>query len=584
MHYIIPDLKKHEESTSKKRACAYRLVPGRRELTVPLQLDNSDHRSSFSSSFFSGLNVDRIDSIDDPNQLCVSRQHEARKIQAPSGLSRKEPGGAQSKVALKLIYVHGFQGDHTSFQAFPTDLHENLRLRLPSEIVLESCLYPTYKSRRPISEAAKKFIDWLGTQPAGPVILLGHSMGGLLAAEVATSDSHQSKRVIGLMAFDVPFLGMHPRVIISGIASLLPGDKESREKSEAELNDENVVKRIRGDDVDNNSDDSLDSTNTTTSLSPPLRPPLSHSSSSSFSSKVNDEWEAMKMNLPVPNSRSQNNLSPYEFSSSPSARSSPTSLVSFTSSLGSHTLSGSAIHKSSFTAKLERAAERIVQWQNPDAPFLRWLRKHADDPLSAMTNWVVEHFQFGACMFDPVGLHERYKTLESWNGKWTNIWTEVPARETDRSTGSNDKYVEEGSKDATGALPSNTADIFHFADMDEYASESDARTRAKARKAAEKTIRKEREKERKQGTSSARPARHFIVLPDVKYARTESLRFGSLEHWERFPILNVDDEVEAHCGLFIRSCNPRYENLVERVADVMEEWCKSAQLSSVVMN
>ncbi|KAL5521299.1 hypothetical protein ACEPAG_9222 [Sanghuangporus baumii] len=505
-------------------------------------------------------------------------------------------------IRLQLIYIHGFQGDHTSFQAFPTDLHECLQLRLPSEIVLESCLYPTYKSRRPISEAAKKFIDWLATQPAGPVILVGHSMGGLLAAEVATSDSHQSKRVIGLMAFDVPFLGMHPRVIISGIASLLPSDKESKEKSEADLNDENVIKRIRGDDVDRNSDNSPDSISATTSLTPPLRPPLSHSSSSSFSSKVDDEWEAMKMNLPgmiagyhvllsisvtfnlAPSSRSQSNSSPYEFSS-PSVRSSSTSLVSsFTSTLGSHTLSGSATHKSSFTAKLERAAELVVQWQNPDAPFLRWLRKHADDPLSAMTRWVVEHFQFGACMFDPVGLHERYKTLEYWNGKWINIWTEVPARGTDRSTGSNEKDAKEGNKDATGALPSNTADVFHFANMDEHASESDAHARAKARKAAEKTIRKEREKERKHGASSARPARHFIVLPDVKYARTESLRLGSLEHWERFPILNVDDEVEAHCGLFIRSRNPRYESLVERVADIMEEWCKSAQTSSVVAN
>ncbi|KAL5504768.1 hypothetical protein ACEPAH_7431 [Sanghuangporus vaninii] len=488
-------------------------------------------------------------------------------------------------IRLQLIYIHGFQGDHTSFQAFPTDLHEHLRLRLPSEIMLESCLYPTYKSRRPITEAARKFIDWLATQPAGPVVLVGHSMGGLLAAEVVTSNSHQSKRVIGLMAFDVPFLGMHPRVIISGIASLLPADKESREKLEAELNDENVVKRIHGDDVESICDNSLDSISATTSLSPPLRPPLLHSSSSSFSAKVNDEWEAMKMNLPVSSSRSQNNLSPYEFSSSPSTRSSSTSLVSsFTSTLGSHILSCSETHTSSFSAKLERAAERVVQWQNSDAPFLRWLRKHADDPLSAMTTWVVEHFQFGACMFDPVGLRERYKALESWNGKWINIWTEVPARGTDPSTGSNENYVEGGNKDAAGALPSNTADVFHFTVMDEHASESDSRTRAKARKAAEKTLRKEREKERKQGTSSARPARHFIVLPDVEYARTESLRYGSLEHWERFPILNVDDEVEAHCGLFIRSRNPRYENLVERVADIMEEWCKSAQLSSAVAN
>ena len=79
----------------------------------------------------------------------------------------------------------------------------------------------------------------LTTQPPGPVILMGHSMGGLLAAEAATDvlnnpDRHpgaKPKRIIGVIAFDTPYLGMHPHVVISGIASLLPkGDEENGKK------------------------------------------------------------------------------------------------------------------------------------------------------------------------------------------------------------------------------------------------------------------------------------------------------------------------------------------------------------------
>ena len=83
----------------------------------------------------------------------------------------------------------------------------------------------------------------LNKQPPGPVILFAHSMGGLLAAEAAT----QCRRIVGLVAFDVPYLGMHPHVIISGIASLLPKDVQKHRKSEKELNDTHAVKFVDND-------------------------------------------------------------------------------------------------------------------------------------------------------------------------------------------------------------------------------------------------------------------------------------------------------------------------------------------------
>lgn len=59
------------------------------------------------------------------------------------------------------------------------------------------------------------------------VILLGHSLGGILAAEVAlaeTEDANSSTRhrhrMLGTINFDVPFLGMHPSVVGTGLSSL----------------------------------------------------------------------------------------------------------------------------------------------------------------------------------------------------------------------------------------------------------------------------------------------------------------------------------------------------------------------------
>ena len=74
---------------------------------------------------------------------------------------------------------------------------------------------------------------------------------------MAADAAHKSRRVIGLLACDVPFLGMHPHVVISGLASLIPTKKKKQNgvshgvtpiaignselRSEAELNDKRRV-------------------------------------------------------------------------------------------------------------------------------------------------------------------------------------------------------------------------------------------------------------------------------------------------------------------------------------------------------
>jgi hypothetical protein len=76
-------------------------------------------------------------------------------------------------------------------------------------------------------------------------------MGGLLAADAATDLSNKSRssstskphRIVGMIAFDTPYLGMHPHVVKSGIASLFKKDDQAQgkgNKTEKQMNEKHV--------------------------------------------------------------------------------------------------------------------------------------------------------------------------------------------------------------------------------------------------------------------------------------------------------------------------------------------------------
>lgn len=55
-------------------------------------------------------------------------------------------------------------------------------------------------------------------------------MGGILAAEVVLlqdSSGNRRHRILGIIAFDSPFLGMHPGVISAGLGSLFRTEPKS---------------------------------------------------------------------------------------------------------------------------------------------------------------------------------------------------------------------------------------------------------------------------------------------------------------------------------------------------------------------
>ena len=136
------------------------------------------------------------------------------------------------KRTLLLVYIHGFMGNETSFQSFPAHVHNLVTVKLEGSHVVHTKIYPKYKSRKAIEFARDTFSDWLSPHegPNTDVILLGHSMGGLLSAEVTLLEGH---RILGTINFDTPFLGMHPGVIASGLGSLFrpapdsPGPKSA---------------------------------------------------------------------------------------------------------------------------------------------------------------------------------------------------------------------------------------------------------------------------------------------------------------------------------------------------------------------
>lgn len=300
----------------------------------------------------------------------------------------------KEQTLVHLIYIHGFNGDETTFQSFPTDLQQHLNTVIPANATyrVQTSLYPTYKSVKPISTCTKNFLEWLNTQPPGYVILLAHSMGGLLAAEAVTHASNnpdkypgaRPSRIIGMISFDVPYLGMHPHVVITGLASLFA--KDEGKETETSLNDQDPdVCFVDG--------------------------------------RVTDDWESYKRNMPqrgsaasiqMPTSpASPNLLGPTRAEMSPFP---PPRASSSSSSLYSSTSSPS----SSF---VERAGGFLAS--KADDPLVRWARKHRSDPVNAGKAWLIDHFQFGSCMFDPAGLTQRYRTLVAWNGQWVNYWTET---------------------------------------------------------------------------------------------------------------------------------------------------------------
>ncbi|SCV72762.1 BQ2448_4299 [Microbotryum intermedium] len=125
---------------------------------------------------------------------------------------------------LLLVFLHGFKGGADTFAAFPDRLRHNLEQTEP-RCEIQSHVYPPYDTRGELTVAVDKHVSWLThlvatqkgeyTQRGGTgitrVILLGHSMGGLVIAD-STLSTLGSLPILGLICYDSPLLGLHPAV------------------------------------------------------------------------------------------------------------------------------------------------------------------------------------------------------------------------------------------------------------------------------------------------------------------------------------------------------------------------------------
>ncbi|CAI2184382.1 5902_t:CDS:2 [Funneliformis geosporum] len=126
------------------------------------------------------------------------------------------------KNNLLLVFIHGFKGDDETFLDFPKRLQHVLQETI-SNIKIRSIVYPRYETRGELKEAVERFCLWLENEVLKltgnvRVCLLGHSMGGILAADTILKYANQTVKttckpnIIGLFAYDTPFYGVHPDV------------------------------------------------------------------------------------------------------------------------------------------------------------------------------------------------------------------------------------------------------------------------------------------------------------------------------------------------------------------------------------
>ncbi|KAL3250306.1 hypothetical protein ABHI18_011287 [Aspergillus niger] len=170
------------------------------------------------------------------------------------------------KKTLLLVFIHGFKGDDDTFGEFPGRFCALISRALPAVQVVAT-VYPKYETRGELkgcsSQEMERVIDRHRLQnkvidlevsnrtasptvdPSVHVILLGHSMGGIVAAETllllaseqpipAPSSAHSATDTLvdsesavgahsfmfphiqGVIAFDTPFLGIAPGVVSYG--------------------------------------------------------------------------------------------------------------------------------------------------------------------------------------------------------------------------------------------------------------------------------------------------------------------------------------------------------------------------------
>lgn len=156
--------------------------------------------------------------------------------------------GLASEGLILICYIHGFKGNDETFEQFPKRILYSLSQTFGAKMHIDSVIYPAYRTAGKLEDAVVLFKEWLVALTAekeeafmlaqqketvrggnaaatwqdrtqAKVVLMGHSMGGLVAADTVLSIRAEYEaakiglwpRIVGVLAFDTPYLGLNPR-------------------------------------------------------------------------------------------------------------------------------------------------------------------------------------------------------------------------------------------------------------------------------------------------------------------------------------------------------------------------------------